>query len=492
MGDNTSATILHSAAKPVKEQFSASRGEWRSAIFFMLSMSLTGLGFPPGYLLLAWCLINSYNRDRHEFIIQITMFFMGAALVGSRNFPFKLMDAALVISVIGMFIYRKSPLMKKVTAVLLAYVAILFVFASFSDESMKVQFVTMRTYLSIFYIFVPLMAFSGHQFDLKVFSRKIILYSLVMCAFYAIDGFVLNGWILVPNSSYPPDWDDQSWFYAPIFFPFDYSWIVRKYPVGLYILALALIPVIRYYKLSKWQWLLVVVALLATRTMTVIAGLILVYVIFQGNVKRLMKYGALMVVALVAIYFIDGATGGNIRVKSTVDQFVSLETVQDDEDLAEFGSSRMAQVLPKMEHLFALDCEWVGFGFLHPELTTNSKYQIENELYTNIEKADEYAIGRTVEVTQITTILDIGILGFLIQLAFYILLYWLIRYERCRQYYSSVLVSISVFGLGGFAGLNSFDGLSYLALAFAVAVMDKEKPASTGTLDVSNQQNVRR
>ena len=78
-----------------------------------------------------------------------------------------------------------------------------------------------------------------------------------------------------------------------------------------------------------------------------------------------------------------------------------------------------------------------------------------------------------VEITQLQTVLDIGYIGFLCQLIFYLYLYYIIRHFRMAKYYLTVLVIISLWGLGGFAGLNTELGVLFLALSLAAIVLDE-------------------
>ena len=58
--------------------------------------------------------------------------------------------------------------------------------------------------------------------------------------------------------------------------------------------------------------------------MTFLAGVIIVYLIGIALRVRLRRYIIPGVMSLVAIYYIDSATGFVLRVASTVDQFVDV------------------------------------------------------------------------------------------------------------------------------------------------------------------------
>ncbi len=455
------------ADKPQKQLLNLSWDDYKWPLAFLLSMSMVGLSFPLGYIGLLVVLVNRFKRDRYDFIIMFTIFSGCYAMMGNEDLPFKPMDLAFFISIIGFLVYKKSKVVRKIFVLLLLYALVLFLIAKTSEETMGVQIKRMRGYLMMFYVFIPLMAFSGREFDIKIFFRRVFVYMLILCAFYVLDGFILNGYILIPNS-YTDEAGTVSTFTNIYWYLFP-----RKYPPGLFIMCLCLFPVMKYYKLTTKQWILICLALATTRTMTFIFGMIITYVIFQGHFKKVMKYLCGALIAIVALYYIDGAMGGFLRVQSTFEQFVSLDAAQDEEDLAEFGSGRIAQTIPKFEVLYDLDREWLGLGFLHPELTTNPKFWVKNEFYSDVTKADEVATG--VEITQLQTILDIGYLGLIIQFVFYILLYYVIRHLKYAKYYLVVFAIISFWGLGGFAGLNTHLGLFFLALSLAVILLSDEK-----------------
>ena len=138
-----------------KEQLSISRQEWGWTLLFLLSMSMVGLSFPLGYVGLIIVLLNRFIKDRYDFVICFTILTGRYALVGDEDLPFKPMDLAFVISVIGFFVYKKSPIVKKIMVAMLLYALVLFMLAKTSDERMSVQFMRMRYYLMIFYVFVP-------------------------------------------------------------------------------------------------------------------------------------------------------------------------------------------------------------------------------------------------------------------------------------------------------------------------------------------------
>lgn len=469
-------------AKQEKQKLVIPRQDWLVALAFLLSMSMTGLQFPLGYLMLFVILINSFIKRKYDFLIQVTLFFGGYAFYGEEDFPFKPEDLALAISFLGFFIYKKNALLKKISVVLFVYALSLFVIANTSDESMMVQIRRMRTYLMIFYVFLPLLVFSGRSFDIHAFFKKLFPYTLIICAFYAIDGFILSGYVLLPNTYM---WGGEnvvektfSSFRGLVWNPFS-TYFPRKYPPGLYIMSLCIYPVIKYYKLSWKYWILVILAFSASRTLSVIGGLLISFGIFQGRGKMMLKYAVAAIVVVTAIYFVDKSMGGFLRVQTTIDQFTSLQVVQDEEDLSEFGTGRIGQVIPKFEVLYDLDREWLGMGFLHPELTKSSKYWIKNEFYSDVTRAEEVVTG--VEIGPLQVILDVGYIGLLIHLCVFIYIYMLVKRLRYSGLYLMTLSVNFIFSLGGFAGLYQTSGLLLIALSLAAVLLaNKESETQIG------------
>lgn len=443
--------------------FTAPTAEWWTAIGFCLLLSLTGLEFMPALLLLAIFLLWRWRTDRYSFLVELLLLMGDYGFKRNDVLPMKLSDVALVIGVIGILMYRKNVYVSRVSKAMLAYFAVIVLIASTSVESMKVQFVMMRNYFIIIAFFIPLLTFANRNFSWKKMRRAIVLHALVICGFYVVDTVFL-GYILLPGTYASAT---RSTFYDPILWPFSFA---RHYPYGLYWLVLC-IPFLTENKIrfSLWQWLLIALALYASRTNSLLFALVVCFIFFRPNIKQISKYLLIGVVAMTAGYFIDSVTGRNLRLADNIDQFTSLQTAQDEADLAEFGTGRMAQIIPKWMLLTEMGRLDVGFGFLHPTLTTNPIFQIRNDFYTDVSKADELATA--VEVTQVQTILDCGYLGLLAQFTFYIGTYFIIRRLRHAKYYLCAFVGMSVLGIGGFAGVTQRDGLLIIALALGMVFL---------------------
>lgn len=448
--------------------FSAPKWEWKLALSFLLSMSLLGLRFYPAVLLVIIIMVNTWRRSRYHFMIQLLMFCGRFSLVNPHLLIIRRSDLLLVAGIAAAFIVRWHMKQYRRTIWLyLLYVVAVVSIAMTSIEVMTIQVRLMREYFGFIVFTVPLLIFLKKEFNASQFFRTVGVYALIMCCFFIIDSFILKGWVFIPDT--PCMYGTPS-FYHLIMEPFEIA-SLRKTPNGLMLLMFMAVPLLRFYRFNYWQWGLVLLAFAASRTMTTIAGLVLPYILLRGNARQAVKAMVICVVAVTGLYFVDNAIGSPMRIASTVQQFTNLDfDIEDREELSQLGSTRGAQIIPKMEALYEQNREWLGFGFIHPELSKSTAFQITNDLYSNIEFADENA--SMVEETHFSTILQIGYIGLIIQTVFYISLYFVIRRCRLRHIYLSALIATSVIGIGGLMGLNSIEALSVLAWAYAVVLLD--------------------
>ena len=478
--------------RPERRYLDLSWSNMRWPLFFLLSMSLTGLQFPLGYLFVAIILINRFREDKYDFIIMLTLFFGGYGLTGQDTFgPLKMPDVALGISLIALFVYRKTDIVRKACIGWALYLAGILIIASFSEESMSIQLRTIRNYLTFIYFLVPLVMFSREEFDFNKFTAKLFPFALILCAFYIIDGFILNGFVFLPRTSLAGA-EAESTFYKPILYSFGGPF-VRKYPPGLYMMLLCVYPLAKTYKLRWWQWLLFIGALAACRTFTVILGFVIGYFVCVLTWRTILKYALIAIVAFGALYYVDelistsnmDAHESTLRIKSSIDQIIELGEVQDDVDLADFGSGRFGQMLPKLEMVREYDRQLTGLGFLHAEFTTNTKYILINEYYINTEKSEETAVG--VEIEPVQVYINMGYLGLALYFTYFIAMYVLVRRKRYSLYFLSVLVMSFFDGLGAYGGLTFPVGLLLCGLCFAVVIMgpDKDGYISAGRVSFS-------
>lgn len=469
-----------------KEELKLGWEDYKWPLFFLLCASAIGLYFPLGYLLMPIILINRFRNNRYDFVIMVTILCGGYGLTQTENFVVNLSYITYVISIIGILIFKKTLLMRKIVTAWVCYAVILLLFALKSEETLMIQVRRLLPYQSLIYFLVPMMCFAGQKFDIREFFFRVMPYCLLICVWYILDGLIFGSWIFLPRTYI---WGEaESTFFDPIIAPFTFP---RKYPPGLYLLTLGLFPLVKYYTLSWKKWVIIVLALFASRTFTIILGLIVVYLFLQGKIKRFLKYFSIAFIIVGLFYGVDfylsggeeGEGGSVLRVKSSIDQIIGIGNIQDEEDLAKLGTGRVAQAIPKLELLYDLGMEWTGFGFLDEDRTTMTKYMIFNELYltSDITKREEVATG--VEIMVVQHILNIGYLGLLVVLAFYGYFCFLIRHLKYRMFVYSVLLSFVIFGIAGFSGLIYVPGLYLIALSLAAALLadkhsDKETEAA--------------
>lgn len=457
-----------------RQPLELSWSDYRWPLIFLVSMSMMGLRFPLGYLLVPIILISSFRRDRYDFVIMLSLFFGGFGMIGESTMPVKPWDLGFVASIIGVLVLRKNMFEKKVVWMTVIYGALLIFLATFSDESIMVQFRTIRNYLFFFYFIIPIIIFRRQKFDIKEFFIHLMPFIVILFCYYVLDCYIFNGHFMLPCTYI---WEgEESTFYNPCYYGFGF--FPRIYPPGLFPAALAVYPIARFYKLPGWQWILSLFVLGATKTFTVISGLIAEYVIAMPNVKKTLRYAGFAFAFIGLLYLIDSALPlhgetqeSTFRIYSSVKQITNLTSVQDDEDLAELGSGRLGQALPKFELIDELGKHATGLGFLHAELTTNPKYIIDNPFYLDTSRSEEVATG--IEVEPLQVYLAAGYIGLIIHFAYIFMTYYFVRRFRYSFYYVTVLFALFWFGLGGFAPLNGPDGLILCSLAFSIVYLDQ-------------------
>lgn len=474
--DNGQNTGKDGRGRWTKEVLQFGKRDIAIPIVFLFSLSLTGLQVYPAILIILILLINRFIKNRYDFLIMITIMATSReTFFGELYDALKISDMVLAACFIAMLLVRNDATSRKIMRYTIGYFLFIFAMATFSEEAMSIQLYSMRYYMAIVYFSLVVLVFANRPFDISYFFRKLLIYFILLSAFYAIDGIILSGYFFIPN-------DAGAWSRSTIsnitWAPFGFIF-PRKMPGAYLIMIVASYPLARHYRLKWWMWAIVLAAFASTRTMTVIAGFVLSYVIFQGTFKKFMKYMLIAGVFITAMYFIDVSTGSKLRVASTFEQFVELTEARDDKDLSKFGSKRMAQIIPKYELLVDNNALFTGLGFLHPERSNNAKYQIENDYYLEALSTVE-SVGALTEVTQFNTVIQIGIIGLILQAIYYLAMFFAIRH-RCTDYdfYLSALLAASVMGIGGFGGLNHPEGLLWIGLALGCCLLQERRQHSS-------------
>lgn len=441
--------------------------EYGYPLLFFLSLTLLGLECPVGYFFLAAILYYSYKHNRYDFLLQSTLLF---GVFGYYNeniaFPFKLADIALVISLIGAYYYRKNKIIGRLLLLTIIYYAFIFLVAFLSEESFSIQIRRMRQYMQVIYFIYPLLVFANQKFDVQKLFKHILIYVTIVSIFIICDSLVFSNHILLPRTA-----SGTLTYETLSFIPFER--FVRVYPPVIYLIALLVFPFIKKYKMPLWNLVIIGIGVICTKTFSIMFGLILTYFFFYGNWKKKLSIVGVVAVLLFFGNIADKELGGALRINQLFDQFGLLtgskDIMDDMDDLAEFGSGRGAQIIPKLELLTNTSKQMFGFGFLHDKLTQNDDFYVDNQYYSDSSSASE--VASFVEVTQVQTILDMGFMGLIVQTAFFIMIYVVIRKYKYRSLYSVTTICISLFGLGGFAGLNSPQGLLIIGLSLGSIIL---------------------
>lgn len=449
-------------------------GSWPWTVAFMLSLAAFGLSFYPAVLPLIFIMARSWRHSRYDFLIQLVLVIGGYAYIGPVVTGINFGYFAMMLGGMCAFLLRKTPVMKKLVGAWCVYALILLVLVVYNDESFRIQSKIWMSYVAFIFFMVPPVAFAGQKFSYDSFVRSVFPYAMICCVFYILDGFVFCGFVFVPQSF---SWNGFSTFNSLNWMPFSGNFI-RKYPPGLYFLALLIFPLARQYRLRVWQWGVVLLAMAATQTFTFLTGLVLIYMCFQSSVRKAAAYVGLAVVGGVALYFVDGSMGAYnyngdfvtpMRIYSSVQQFVDLSNAADDVDLAEFGSGRLAQAIPNLELLYKLGYQWHGLGFLDKFETDCPKYIVQSD-YVKDWSFDLFVAG-DIEIIVLRVFVAIGWIGLFVHILYFAYNYWVVRRLKYSTYFLSVMLFFVFIGMGGFEGLITCQSQLFVALALAVPVL---------------------
>lgn len=475
----------HEVKRPEREYLDLKRSDFIWPLAFMLSMSMIGLSFPLGLLLVPLVMFHRFQNDRYDFVIQLTIFLGGYSLIYSGNVCFDLSLISFAISLVAILLLRKAPVLKKTLWLLIVYFIGLLWIVSYSDESLAVQWPGIRSYMAIIYLFVPFLVFSGREFDIRILFRHLFAYAFIFCAYYIIDCVIMGGVFFLSYEITLHVLNIFPTFYDPWLNPLSFEF-PRRWPPGLYILLLLAYPAGRFYKLRVWQWLLVLGALLVCRTFTFTMALIIGYLFCRAKGRQIIFYCIAFAAGFVILYFVDGMMGSKtvtgedgvehtattLRIKSQVDQILFFDET-DEETLAAIGTGRGAQIIPKFELLYSMGKEWTGFGFLSREMTKQTKYIIDNEMYENPDIEQEVATG--VESMPFQIILDVGYIGLIFHIVIFILLWLIVRRLPYSLFFTSTMLLFVFIGISGLRGLVRYDSLQMVGLAFAAVIMNEKR-----------------
>lgn len=471
------ATNIHNDSSPAsaagegRRYFLAPNG-WKGPVLFMLSMAAVGLSFYPAWLIVLMMLVRSFKTDRYEALIMLLIALGG---YGFRHGPTTVECLIIYAAVVPLLLLlKKTAVTRRAVVAWAVYAAGCLLFASKSLEPLSGQLMMLMWYLSFLFFLIPLWMFAGRSFRMDDFFNRLYPYAVIYCVFYCLDGIILCGPVFLPElqpfiGAHP--------FWELYIIPF--NGVARVYPPGFYLCLMLIYPLVRSYRLRWWEIILFLVALGITKTFSLISAVLLGFIICQKGFSKTSKYIVLGAGLFAAVYAIDLSIsdvtqlatneGSRLRIASTVNQFVLLDGAQDAEDIAEFGTGRMAQVIPKVERLYDMGLEWTGFGFLHPSKTDNQAFMITNELYSDISKNEESVAA--VEVIPVQVFLNIGYLGLIWHILFLVGLILIIRKLPDSKYFWTLMVMFIWLGIAGFCGMVQVQGQMVVATAFAMVIL---------------------
>ena len=454
------------------------KDEFLWPVLFMVSLSLTGGRLYPMILFVLVILLRQFRRNSYDFAIMSFFLFGGYSIMPGDVFPVKFFDLAIFGGLLFAVLLRKPPIMRRVLLLFVVFVVVMFWIALQSWESMRVQMLSLRFYFGFIAVFIPLAIFAGKPFDIRAFVHRFAIYLVIVCAFTILDGLIVKAPLFIPGAV----WGGAQpiWHLRP--HPFSLS-MSRVYPHALVFVTMVLVPAMRMYRIPLWIWGMVVVSALATQTFTYLTALFGTILLYQGSKVRILKIGGAMLAGAVLLYLVDCmlpmhvnddyVRSSTLRIRSTVDQFVDLTKAYDDEDVAEFGSGRMAQAIPKLELVSFYHRQWIGLGFLHKDYSKSSRFQLQNEYYSDETQADETATG--IEIIPLQIYISGGWLALIAMNVLYFGLWFIIRRLKYCYIYSSTWVFVLIMGIGGFASPTTFPGAQLLSFSFAAVILANRK-----------------
>lgn len=439
----------------------------------MLSMSLLGLHFYPAVLFALIIMLRQLRQDRYDFAIMSLIFIGGYGLISRDILLVKNYDLGLAAGLAFAVILRKPPIMCKALSVFIALILVTVFIALQSWESIKVQALIMRGYYGFITVFLFIGIFANQSFDLSRMIRRMMVYLMIFCVFVIIEALILRGSFFLPGNVV---WGEPSTFYHLNLFTT--SGPYRDYPPPLYIGSIVWIPAMRMFHLNWKYWAIFCFALLLTQTATLMAAFATIIILFQGSWRRTVGICVSLTALLGVIYLVDSILPGikgeyhdesALRIKSTIEQFIELREATDDEDISEFGSGRMAQIIPKAELIDRYKRHWIGLGFLHPEKTTMNALTIINEYYSDVSSNEEAAA--TVEVVAVQFYISGGWILFITMNLFLLGLWLIVARLKYSYIFGATIVFCIMAGIGGFSSLAQVDGHFLLAFSFALVIL---------------------
>lgn len=445
--------------------------------WFIFSCILIGLNIPLlGHFMLAAALIYSYNHDKYHFSLQLLICSWGFGFFEPSKLFFgfvKAPDVFLVIIIMLLIFYKyKNTVEKKVfrSFIMLIFCLVAIMLYNSDQELFSSQLLIARNYLGLFFALVPMTIFAKDKFDIERQFIVALPYCIVVMVFVVLQTLFFSHFILTPSyivsSSHlsNPSFIDLLNFHLTLKFPWQ-SEYVRFYPNPCFILIFFITA--RHFsklRISFRRYILFVFAIFLTLTRTLWMATIAVFSNKEKvKLSKIVLYLSLVVMLLYVGQNIEERYGLNLRIGDLVEQISGVESF-DISTMASLGTGRVAQFIPgylemKDKGKFAL-----GLGFIHPEYSQKRNY--DPSLF-----GKEFFIG-AVEITQLQSIVDVGLIGLLLIHLLIILPYFYLRtVTKYSVHIKEVLIYFFFLGLGGFGGYNSFYSLSIIGFYYGIVLL---------------------
>ena len=261
--------------------------EWIWPAVFMLGMTMVGLCFPLGYVVVLVAMLRSFHKSRYDFVIMLTIYAGGYSLALTEE-TFMTRGVVLLISIVAIFNIEKSAVVKRVLWGMLILFLIFSFFALRGVVGYFSQISPMLNRLSMIWFVVPLWAFRNQEFEIKEFFRRTVPYSMIVCIYYFLDAAVMGDQFFLPRDPmYSQEFKPTFYNLRLHMFSFAFA---RRWQPALYLLILSLYPAMRYYKLPVWMWAAVLVAMYIVRTFSVIMGFLVAALSLSRRRGQILKY----------------------------------------------------------------------------------------------------------------------------------------------------------------------------------------------------------
>ena len=439
---------------------------------FLLSLSMVGLQVPffLGQISALFIMFRTFFKNRHEFLVQLLIFIVGFGFFGQHNkeflLYFKTYDIFVLIGPVLLLIYRpKNLLYKKLKLSILLFLLSLFIYLYFHEEPISIQFRKFRQILLLTNFVLPIYIFRYRKvFSVEYFFERAYNYGMVITVFILIQTYFLKMPILIPDYVSFTNLKAEN-INLSNFTNIGYNMRVMPEPYYFIIFSLFFF---NFKKIKMFPKSIFFFAVLSGVTRSLWAA-ILVIILMKSHISSKIKYFFYIGLVFLLLFSVDINTRADLRIANFITQFSNLNRGI---DIGRFGTGRFAQAYEPLIHLIKSNQVLTGFGFIHPDKSTN--VSIHNAMLEEINRKKEQFLVR-VEVTQIALLLYLGILGTLIYYYFFFKIGISLKKYQYGFFYRDIVIFFFVLGIGGFSGLQDYKSISILSFVIGLIVLNNQK-----------------